>query len=223
MTDQLTPTTLPQETPPCPLCGNPRKWLTRAGRVGAYCGGSQCTSPERICQECGQRFPRGIGEAGTRLCSNRCRNARAVERSRRKTLREPPTCAWCRASVHTYNPRTYDGQPVCNACLGPISHVLRRLRRHHVHISHVFWLLADPTCPICGINVLTPVRQPNGGMLAPLVIDHDHTCCVGDYSCGECVRGLICQTCNFLIGQAHDNPAVLRAAAEYLEDPPDDV
>lgn len=43
----------------------------------------------------------------------------------------------------------------------------------------------------------------------PLVVDHDHG--TGLW------RGLICQDCNLALGFAKDNPAVLRAAAEYLE------
>ena len=50
-----------------------------------------------------------------------------------------------------------------------------------------------------------------------LCIDHDHDCCPGDRSCGVCVRGLICHQCNFAIGQMHDDPARLRAAAAYIE------
>src|SRR5579864_5081802 len=33
-----------------------------------------------------------------------------------------------------------------------------------------------------------------------LCVDHDHTCCPGDKSCGQCIRGLICQHCNKGLG-----------------------
>ena len=53
-------------------------------------------------------------------------------------------------------------------------------------------------------------------------IDHDHTCCKprhrGEWrkSCGACVRAILCQNCNLLLGHAHDDPAVLEAALTYL-------
>ena len=49
-----------------------------------------------------------------------------------------------------------------------------------------------------------------------LHVDHDHSCCEGNYSCGECIRGLLCVNCNHLLGKAKDDPAVLERAAEYL-------
>jgi hypothetical protein len=53
-------------------------------------------------------------------------------------------------------------------------------------------------CAIC--------RAPGLSMLS---IDHDHTT-------GK-VRGLLCGTCNFMVGHGKDDPALLRAAADYLE------
>lgn len=49
-----------------------------------------------------------------------------------------------------------------------------------------------------------------------LSIDHDHSCCPGRYSCGKCVRGLLCGKCNSGLGMFRDNPALLKAAFDYL-------
>ena len=43
-------------------------------------------------------------------------------------------------------------------------------------------------------------------------IDHDHR--MADKN--EAVRGILCGLCNRMIGGCRDNPAILRAAAEYL-------
>jgi len=48
-------------------------------------------------------------------------------------------------------------------------------------------------------------------------VDHDHSCCSGKQACGKCTRGILCMHCNQMLGQAKDNPDVLRKAADYLE------
>lgn len=48
-------------------------------------------------------------------------------------------------------------------------------------------------------------------------IDHDHSCCEGEFSCGECVRGPLCDKCNVGIGSLRDSPDIMRAAIKYLE------
>jgi hypothetical protein len=68
-------------------------------------------------------------------------------------------------------------------------------------------------CAICG-RPETAVRK---GVPQRLAIDHDHACCSGGKSCGQCVRGLLCQSCNHLLGNAGDNPERLIQAVRYLE------
>lgn len=60
----------------------------------------------------------------------------------------------------------------------------------------------DGACAICG-----------GRRRQRLSVDHDHRDGV--------VRGLLCRLCNSrLLTAARDDPDILRAAANYLEDPP---
>jgi len=67
----------------------------------------------------------------------------------------------------------------------------------------------DGGCAICG------GMNSNGRRLA---VDHDHSCCPTKFrSCGKCVRGLLCSGCNATLGHMRDNPALLRAAVDYLE------
>ena len=47
---------------------------------------------------------------------------------------------------------------------------------------------------------------------------HNNTFCVDhNHKTGE-VRGLLCHYCNTALGKLQDNPALLRAAADYLEE-----
>lgn len=86
------------------------------------------------------------------------------------------------------------------------------LRRHGLTFAQFNDLLTAQggACWICG--AVTP------GGHGTWHIDHDHECCPGDrHCCGQCVRGLLCHHCNLMLGNAHDNPEVLRRAIEYLE------
>jgi hypothetical protein len=66
-------------------------------------------------------------------------------------------------------------------------------------------------CAVCGAPL----------PLVPLV-DHDHRLARlhghrTDRGCARCVRALLCNPCNLMIGNARELPRVLRAGAAYLE------
>lgn len=63
-------------------------------------------------------------------------------------------------------------------------------------------------CAICGISKEALVGQ--------FEVDHDHSCCPGLYTCGECVRGLICKSCNMGLGKFKDDQNLLESALRYL-------
>ena len=63
-------------------------------------------------------------------------------------------------------------------------------------------------CAICG--------SPDPGRNGRFAVDHDHQCCPGKQSCGRCVRGLLCISCNGALGMVRDRSDILQAAVAYL-------
>lgn len=62
----------------------------------------------------------------------------------------------------------------------------------------------------CGICLKTP---ENG---ISLHVDHDHSCCRGQQSCGKCIRGLLCAKCNNAIALLGDDAEGVNRAMKYL-------
>ena len=75
-------------------------------------------------------------------------------------------------------------------------------RKYGLGVAEFDAILAaqDGRCAICGTDA------PNGHGWQ---VDHDHE--------SGAVRGILCFGCNVGIGHLHDDPALLRAAAAYLE------
>ena len=88
----------------------------------------------------------------------------------------------------------------------------RRLKRHNISQEKFDKILKKQLnkCPICLKNLDVSVAKS-------IAIDHDHECCSGLYSCGACIRGLLCNSCNLAIGQLKDNPEYLKRAISYLD------
>jgi hypothetical protein len=64
------------------------------------------------------------------------------------------------------------------------------------------------SCAICGVHQDTLDVRMN--------VDHDHSCCPGKYTCGNCIRGLLCRTCNMALGGFKDSENILKSALQYI-------
>lgn len=78
-----------------------------------------------------------------------------------------------------------------------------------ITLEHYEKLLADQggVCAICG------VVDVDGRTLH---VDHDHGCCPDRRSCGQCIRGLLCSSCNTGIGMLGEDAKRLWSAMMYL-------
>lgn len=84
---------------------------------------------------------------------------------------------------------------------------LKRQPRRHGITEEAFAVMVarfDGRCWVCKSREAT-------------VIDHNHECCDRAYSCGKCVRGVLCMSCNAGIGAIGE--ANLGSAIEYLSAP----
>lgn len=51
-----------------------------------------------------------------------------------------------------------------------------------------------------------------------LVVDHNHKCCSSKTTCGKCTRGLLCHTCNTLVGYIETHQELLQKVDNYIKD-----
>ena len=126
-----------------------------------------------------------------------------------------PECIDCiTVGIETY--RVATGKPLLCATHRRQRTKERRANAHTAHVQRTYGITGDEylelkrsqggLCALCG-----PWTGRNGRYVS-LSVDHNH-------KTGE-VRGLLCRTCNRVLGFWRDNPEVFIRAAEYLIDPP---
>lgn len=54
------------------------------------------------------------------------------------------------------------------------------------------------------------------GETRDLTVDHDHSCCGVNRGCRECIRGLLCDFCNRVLGRIEQKPELAGRFADYL-------
>lgn len=88
-------------------------------------------------------------------------------------------------------------------------HFAKKLRRQYKLTPETYGAILDSqggACAICKV-------PPSGKRLS---VDHDHACCPGEVTCGACVRGLLCDGCNWWLGLINDDLTRLTEAELYL-------
>lgn len=178
----------------------PRGLVTAEGR--------ECTGPCGQFKAWGEFSPNSHAKrTGHQSACKECRNRRkaaAVARSPRPTSairRELPS------------PRDYR--------LAARAWYLKN--KYGVTLEQYAWLSERQghRCALCGEPETARRRQARDGVVRVvdlLGIDHDHTCerHTLDKACTWCIRGLLCDDCNRLLGFAERKPAVAVRFTDYL-------
>lgn len=95
------------------------------------------------------------------------------------------------------------------------AHELRIAARYDLS-AELYWELYEAQGGMC------PICRKAKGISRNLSVDHDHDLC-DDHSpeqgCPICIRGLLCQGCNYTLLGRYDIEALIRAVM-YLRNPP---
>lgn len=159
-----------------------------------------------VCVVCGKDVEKGSGRR--KHCSNAC-----VQLDSRHGGNRPRTAECCMCGRHFSLTRKRDGKRIqradtkwCRDCRRSSPEAVRFHRYGVSPERYAAALLRG--CEICQRRV------------DRLHVDHDHRCCppksVQYRTCGKCVRGFLCGTCNRAIGMLRDDPDTVRRAADYL-------
>lgn len=161
------------------------------------------------CSRCRQQIPKDRFSKSIRNTDgldNYCKPCRREYYLSRRVLklepREENQCRKCMA-FFDYNVKTY-----CKDCRRAIG-AGANLKKYGLTVDDYIKMEQDRNglCDACGKPEESRRR---------LTVDHDHNCCPGNESCGECIRGLLCFRCNTALGLIKDDIATLRSMIKYL-------
>lgn len=120
-----------------------------------------------------------------------------------------PKCnLWKPFSKFAISKKTVTGyQSHCKDCV----HYARLNRKYNITFDQYNKLLAAQ-----GGGCVCGAKLP-GGVVRYFNVDHDHACCPAGWSCGKCIRGLLCIRCNTILGLARDDAQQLTTLIKYLD------
>lgn len=87
---------------------------------------------------------------------------------------------------------------------------------HHITLEQYIEILyseQNGLCAVCDEKADTMEGMLETGFWH---VDHNHACCPGQYSCGLCVRGILCPPCNSQINRKMEDLVWLQKVINYL-------
>ena len=168
-----------------------------------------------ICCKCSVEFSKAVvrpGRKADRVCHDCQRETARVKRRRNYNA------AYQREYGRAYRERNREYV----AALNSEWERGNRERRRDYQVERVYNVSPDRYTAllnsqggVCAICRKPESRTNRDGVPNRLSIDHDHSCCPRGSSCGACVRGLLCTTCNVSIAP-FEEPATLERLVKYL-------
>jgi hypothetical protein len=191
---------------------------------------AQGHKPTETCSRCGKVFHPKAGETDGRCsqCRRHVRNGgpevkdSRLAHNRSKQAKAPKGKRWC-AGCERYRAVSFFGKyrengelkyySRCKPCAKEQTRASTLIKKYNITILDYDKIkeFQGGKCAIC---------QRATGQQRALAVDHDHSCCKQNGSCGHCVRGLLCSHCNKMLGFARDDPAMFIRAIDYLRQPP---
>lgn len=113
------------------------------------------------------------------------------------------------ARLRRANPEKYRAKGREWAARNPEKIRAKWLRQTYGISMETYQALLDKQRGLCAI-----CNEP----ASPLSIDHDHSCCSGRRTCGNCIRGLLCRECNSAIGLFREDRRRIGNAIQYLSE-----
>lgn len=171
------------------------------------------------CRECTQEYNRNRKKSLPQCSVDNCAEKVAAG----------DICAKHYSRLRTYGSFDLPKKKKERPCQWPSCHALAVTKRHCEHHRNLFEraqrhglapedLIAlvikqENKCLLCSVdfNELVNAKNTTG-----FCIDHDHSCCPKLRGCPECIRGLLCDDCNQMLGKAKEDADVLSRAAMYL-------
>jgi hypothetical protein len=126
-----------------------------------------------------------------------------------KTTSPIVECAYCGEPHPIPQDKRYQ---ICTHCHHQYAALINQASMHQMQLAALVGYMRDPICALCTKRFYVGRSSTRSAF----AIDHDHSCCNGQRSCGKCIRGVLCSSCNLSLG--HVESMIGRAGLDHLVD-----